>query len=99
MPTVLCLPDELTIYNAAEVHARFAAWLHADDTESAATTPVRVGADAVAEVDAAGVQLLVSLANTLEQRRRGLELVAPSACLAAACGVLGVPWLVGAAVS
>ena len=99
MSCTLVLPAELTIYTASELHARLVAWLHADDGEAADPDVMRVGAGAVTEVDAAGVQLLLSLANTLAQRQRGLELVAPSHCLAAACGALGVPWLVDPAAS
>jgi len=94
MPTALRLPDELTIYTASEAHASFLSWLHGDDPVTTAMDPLRVDAGAVAEVDAAGVQLLLSLAHSLEQRQRALVLVAPSDCLSAACGVLGVPWLV-----
>lgn len=99
MSSALVLPAELTIYTAAELHARLLAWLHADDVEGADLDPVRVDAGAVTEVDAAGVQLLLSLANVLTQRQRGLQLVAPSHCLAAACGALGVSWLVEPAAS
>ena len=94
MSSDLRLPDELTIYTASEVHAGFLAWLHSDAAQATSTEPLRVAAEAVTDVDAAGVQLLLSLANSLEQRQRGLVLVAPSGCLSAACAVLGVSWLV-----
>jgi anti-anti-sigma regulatory factor len=99
MSSALRLPDELTIYTASEVHAGFLSWLHSEAAQAAPSDPLRVAAEGVTDVDAAGVQLLLSLANSLEQRQRGLVLVAPSDCLSEACGVLGVPWLVDPAAS
>ena len=55
-----------------------------------------VDAAAVAEVDAAGVQLLVSLQRALEARQQALRLMAPSRALATACTALGLAALVGA---
>ena len=94
MPTPRELPAELTIYTVAELHPQWLAWL-ADDDRAATVEPVpadqcRVDAAAVGEVDAAGAQLLLSLANALARRHRTLQLVDPSTALAKACTALGV---------
>jgi anti-anti-sigma regulatory factor len=79
------LPAELTIYTLGELHAICLAWMDA----GAAAGSLRVDASAVAEVDAAGVQLLLSLSNALAARGADLELAAPSDTLRAACSALG----------
>jgi anti-anti-sigma regulatory factor len=85
MSTALALPPEFTIYTAAETRAAWLAALAAPGEGALA-----VQASAVAEVDAAGVQLLASLARTLEAQQRTLQLVEPSAALASACERLGL---------
>lgn len=94
MPTPRDLPAELTIYSVADLQPKWLAWLTSDDgaatTEPAPDNLCRVGAAGVGEVDAAGVQLLLSLANALARRHRALQLVAPSAALMEACTALGV---------
>jgi ABC-type transporter Mla MlaB component len=94
MTDACTLPPELTIYTVGELAPQCRAWLdaHAD----AAHSSLRVQAQAVAEVDAAGVQLLLSLANTLQARDRQLQLLEPSATLSAACQALGAASLLGA---
>jgi ABC-type transporter Mla MlaB component len=92
VPTQLVLPQELTIYTIAEQHPRCVAWLH-DNASAAggqAEEVVHVDASGVAEVDAAGVQLLLSLANALTLQHRTLRLDSPSAPLSSACAALGV---------
>lgn len=79
------LPPELTIYAAAELAVAWRAWLEHD----AATSALTVDASAPVDVDGAGVQLLISLANALRQRGRLLWLRDPSAALRAACDRLG----------
>lgn len=91
MSTALALPPELTIYTAAETRA---AWLAALAAPGEGTLAVQAGA--VAEVDAAGVQLLASLARTLEAQQRTLQLVEPSAALVGACERLGLSALLAA---
>ena len=54
MSTALVLPAEMSIYNVAELRAQWLAWLDAAPAEG----PGCVDASAVAEVDAAGLQLL-----------------------------------------
>jgi anti-anti-sigma regulatory factor len=51
---------------------------------------LRILASAVAEIDAAGVQLLLSLARTMQSRGGRLELVDASPGLCAAIEALGV---------
>jgi anti-anti-sigma regulatory factor len=97
------LPAELTIYTIGELQPQWLAWLGADAAAAAAGSDAGddfpVDAAAVAEIDGAGVQLLVALSHSLGRQQRRLALVAPSAALATACARLGVPSLVGAAAS
>jgi ABC-type transporter Mla MlaB component len=91
-PRALCLPAELTIYTAGETHAAWLAWLAAEAVDAAharADAGCPVDGAAVDQVDAAGVQLLVSLANTLAGQQRAMHLVNASRPLRAACGALG----------
>jgi ABC-type transporter Mla MlaB component len=88
MTEARALPTELTIYTVGETHPQCLAWL--DGTAgSAGDELLEVDASSVSEVDAAGVQLLLSLANALAAQQRALRLIAPSAVLAAACEALG----------
>ena len=93
------LPSELTIYTVGELRPQWLAWL-ADTPAISATLATDdsfpVDAAAVAEVDAAGVQLLISLQRALSVRHQALRLVAPSRALATACTALGLAALVGA---
>jgi len=94
MSTALVLPAEMSIYNVAELRAQWLAWLDAAPAEG----PDCVDASAVAEVDAAGLQLLLSLAAALERRRRSLQLLQPSTALQGACQALGMQSLLARAV-
>ncbi|MET0384091.1 MAG: STAS domain-containing protein [Burkholderiaceae bacterium] len=89
MTAIPALPPQLTIHNVGDLRAEWLAALADDATEGA----VDVAADRVVDVDAAGVQLLVSLSQSLARRARGMRLVEPSAGLAAACAALGLSWL------
>jgi anti-anti-sigma factor len=80
------LPAELSIYTVAELHPQWLKWL-ASATHNEHCT---VDASAVEQADAAGVQLLLSLATALHQQGRPLRLVAPSAPLRDACAALGL---------
>lgn len=84
-PPPLALPHELTIYSVGELRP---SWLDRLGASSADETLAVDGA-AVDEVDAAGVQLLLSLAHALARDRRRLQLLRPSAALTAACTALG----------
>ncbi len=89
------LPTELTIYTVSEMYPQWIGWLgQGADTDDALT----VDASTVAEVDGAGLQLLVSLSMALAARHRGLRLVDPSPALVAAATAIGVPALLDASV-
>ena len=91
------LPAELTIYTVGEQHPRLLALvtaLRSHDASAADDACLTLQADRVAEIDAAGVQLLLSLANTLKAESRSLRLEHPSAALRAACEALGAQALV-----
>ena len=93
--TALALPQELTIYTVGELHPQWLAWL---GQGAAALLPVdapaEVQAAAVEQVDAAGLQLLLSLQRALAERGRSLQIQAPSAVLRGGCEALGLgDWL------
>lgn len=81
----LVLPAELTIYHATALREDWLSWLE----RSAEPEAVADGA-AVAEVDAAGVQLLLALERSLRQRERTLQVARPSAALQGAFDALGL---------
>lgn len=85
MNPVLALPAEMTIYTATRTRD---AWLGA--LAHAADGPLRMPAGAVAEIDAAGLQLLVSLRHSLDLQQRTLELIEPSDVLRDACARAGL---------
>ena len=86
------LPCELTIYTVGETYPVCLAWLDSDGEDL-----LQVDASQVSEVDAAGVQLLLALANGLRRRERGLQLQDPSPALTAACESLGTTALIAPA--
>jgi anti-anti-sigma regulatory factor len=90
MPDTLALPAELTIYTVGEWSARCLGWIGPEDPLDGA---LRVDASAVAEADAAGVQLLISLANGLARCDRRLVLAGASRPLAHAATTLGAEFL------
>ncbi len=87
MTDTLKLPPELTIYTAAQLRAQ---WL-----DCVGPSHLTVDASAVAEVDAAGVQLLASLASSVAQAQGTLSLLNASQPLARACLAMGVAGLPG----
>jgi anti-anti-sigma regulatory factor len=87
------LPHELTIYTVGEFYPQCMDWLGVA-SKGLSDEPLRVDAGAVEEVDAAGVQLLLSLSNALVRRQRELQLVNTSPVLSQACTDLGVPALI-----
>jgi anti-anti-sigma factor len=91
MSQIHLLSSELTIYTAAEHRTRMLDWL-GDGAEG----PLVVDASSIQDVDAAGVQLLVSLSRSLAQHQRRLELTSPSESLRQACTRLGLAELLGA---
>lgn len=89
--TAPALPQELSIYTAAELHVKWLGWLAqwAGQDETAA-----VQAGAVETADAAGLQLLLSLAHALQGQGQQLLLLDPSPALAQACEAMGLQaWL------
>jgi ABC-type transporter Mla MlaB component len=98
MTTDRSLPSELTIYTVGELHPQWLAWLaDVPAADAADVDTFAVDAAAVAEVDAAGVQLLLSLQRSLSARKQALRLVAPSRTLATACTALGLAAELGTA--
>ncbi len=88
MSTEFALPAELTIYTVNEVLPLFKDWVSHDADE------LCIQASAVSEIDAAGLQLLLSMARTLSARDDRLALLNPSPALSQACAALGVSGLV-----
>jgi ABC-type transporter Mla MlaB component len=86
----LQLPAELTIFAVAELREPWQAWL--SGLSGAAQATVR--ADAVDQVDAAGLQLLLSLQRSAKARGHSLQLLQPSHALRSGCQALGLEgWL------
>ena len=82
----LTLPAELTIYSVGELHPAWLAWVAAGGR--------CVDGSAVDQVDAAGLQLLLSLAHSLEARGTPLQLSGASRVLEDGCAALGLAsWL------
>jgi len=98
----LALPAELTIYTVGELHPQWLAWLGEGAAAVPADVPAEVTAElpaevqgaAVEQVDAAGLQLLLSLQRALADRGRQLQIKAPSEVLRNGCAALGLGlWL------
>jgi len=87
------LPPELTIYSAGSSRALFQEWVaklpKGRRGSAAVGAPVLVDSSTVLEIDASGVQLLLSLSRSLAAANRTLKLDSPSNRLAAACHALG----------
>jgi anti-anti-sigma regulatory factor len=87
------LTGAVTIYAVGALRSQFATWIAKLPKGRRGTalndSPLAVEAHGVDEVDAAGIQLLVSLSKSLAARRRPLQLVNPSSCLLSACDALG----------
>lgn len=90
MPLAPALPTELTIYAVAGCRETFLAELDRLDADDTPEAPLQLPAQAVEEVDAAGLQLLIALERSLARRGRRLQLQAPSPTFAAACRRLGL---------
>jgi anti-anti-sigma regulatory factor len=88
------LPGELTIYAAGSLRAQFEKWVaklpKGRRAVALAGTALPVDASGVNEVDAAGLQLLLSLSKSLGAHKRSLQLVDPSTPLRSACDTLGL---------
>ncbi|MFT3953223.1 MAG: STAS domain-containing protein [Piscinibacter sp.] len=80
------LPRELTVRCAADTRRDLLSWV-AGLTDA----PVwRLDASPVDEIDAAGVQLLLSLARSATQAQAALRVESPSPVLQHACRTLGL---------
>jgi anti-anti-sigma regulatory factor len=97
MLSPLSLPSELTIYTVADFHARCISQVLAPGDRALADARSGLDASAVQEVDAAGLQSLVSLANALKGCGASLLLNTPSDALRQACAALGMTALLGGA--
>lgn len=85
----LTLPPALTIFTVAECHPVLLGWL-ATGLQEDRQAPLQVDASTLVEIDSAGLQLLVALANALGHRGRRLVLERPAAALQAQCAALGL---------
>lgn len=91
MHAELALPPELTIYNVGELCETWRATLAAAPNDGDADGAVyRLDGGAVEAVDAAGLQLVVSLANHLAGRQQRLVVERPTRLLKEACTMLGL---------
>ena len=95
MTTTLILPVEITIYVNAELRTAWLAWLASLDaaTDDGADADLPADGQAVEEVDAAGLQCLLSLSNSLLARGRRLQVHQASDALALGCRRLGLAHL------
>ena len=84
----LRLPADLTIYAVAELQPQWLAWMSA--LASRGEDSADVDAQGVEQVDAAGLQLLVSLQRTLVDRGLRMCLRQPSRALREGCDTLGL---------
>ena len=89
----LRLPHELTIYTAAETRTAWLAWLSGEGAHTSGEAVCEVDGADVDEVDAAGLQLLVALAHSLQRQHITLHLRHPSGPLRTACHDLGLAGL------
>lgn len=92
------LPEELTIYTIGELFPQWLQWLEALPMDLTQNDPLAsalmVDAHQVAEVDGAGLQMLVALSHALKNRQRHLVLHEPSDALLQASAALGLrDWL------
>ena len=85
----LRLPAELTIFVASELRAAWLEWL-AVAADGADPT---IDGQAVEDIDAAGVQLLLTLVRSLQARHLDVRIEHPSEALRKACKTLGAAHL------
>jgi ABC-type transporter Mla MlaB component len=90
IPLPLVLPAELTIYTVAELRPLWLTWLRELPAAADAASVAEVQAAAVDQVDAAGMQLLLSLERALAAVGRRCWLREPSSVLQAGCAALGL---------
>ena len=93
MSTPRALPSDLTIVSLGALRPEWLAALPpklAVTPEEAGRAPWPVDGSRVDEIDAAGVQFLLSLHHALQARHHALQLREPSGPLSGACRALGV---------
>jgi len=90
MPQALTLPAELTIYTVGELRPAWLTWMGQALSDTDDDLALQADASCVDQVDAAGVQLLLSLSNALGAHGRAFRLVHASQPLADACRMLGL---------
>jgi anti-anti-sigma regulatory factor len=87
------LPPEMTIYAVGANRQLFQEWVSKLQKGRRAAalqgSPLALDSSAVMEVDAAGIQLLLSLSRSVAALQRPLRLENPTERLAAACRSLG----------
>ena len=83
------LPAELNIYTAAETAQAMLTWFN--DSRNQHVTHLTLNGQSVAEVDAAGLQLIASLHNSCVSQALSWQLEQASHTLGAACERLGIP--------
>jgi anti-anti-sigma regulatory factor len=95
MSEPIALPSELTIYTLSTLREEWLGWIGkiAKPRKAAAAKPWLLDASRVDEVDAAGVQLLLSLSHSLAAKNRRLQLVNSSTPMVNACHGLGATML------
>ena len=95
----MALPSDLTIYNVNALRSQLLSWIAginaAGNPAAGAAGRVDIDASAVAEIDAAGVQLILSLSRTGAIYDRRIRLTQPTQTLTDACETLGVKFLLG----
>lgn len=97
MQAAHALPSELTIYTVSEFYPQCLNWVNERTTDEVDESAVLcLDAQGVSDVDAAGVQLLLSMSNSLEKVNRQLLLSNPSQALSDACHAMGATCLMGA---
>ena len=85
----LALPEELTIYTVGDLRTRWLGWLAGLSDDAV------IDGAAVTQVDAAGVQLLVSLTRSLDARELAWRLQGVGGAMRDACLTLGVATRLG----
>ena len=88
MPNALVLPAELTIYAVGELRPTWLQWINRNGGDW------RVDGAAVAEVDGAGIQMLLALAHSAAAERQPFVVENPSETLATACRTMGLQELI-----
>lgn len=84
--TAFQLPAEFNIYAAESCHAALLAWLQGVEQEGGAGAPLSLDGSQVVQIDAAGLQLLLSL----KKSGHAWELHQPSNVLEQACRDFGM---------